>query len=84
MLRLFFVGGGANLGYGYTSVLFVGIIFILTTYMTSSKFDQLGPSNEYQSDVPSNIVDIEVRKREIDDDDNDNPNSRKNLVEYNL
>jgi len=34
-------GGGARMGYGYTSLLFCGIMFILTTWMTVSKYDQL-------------------------------------------
>jgi len=38
---LFQQGGGANLGYGYTSLIFIGVIFILTTWMTVTGLDQL-------------------------------------------
>ena len=33
-------GGGANLGYGYTSLIFIVIIFVLTTWMTITGLDQ--------------------------------------------
>ena len=34
-------GGGANLGYAYTSVSFIFVILVLVTYMTVTGFDQL-------------------------------------------
>jgi len=38
---LYQMGGGANLGYGYTSLIFISIIFVLTTWMTITGLDQL-------------------------------------------
>jgi uncharacterized membrane-anchored protein len=40
------LSGGAGMGYGYTSLLFIGIIFLVTSWMTYSKFDQVSVSHE--------------------------------------
>jgi len=62
-------GGGAGLGYGYTSVLFLGIVIALTTYMHIYYFDAVSEDDQDVKESLGDALSVQAKAATMDGDE---------------